>query len=136
MKPDLICVPPDIVPQVWPFVSGLMWVAVKKGGLSSFAPIQDDVLNGRSLLWIAWGGDTTKVEAAGISQITETEWRKVCTIVAVAGKQMERWLSLLGQIESYAKQEGCTGMRIMGRRGWEKVLPDYHVKRIVIEKVL
>ena len=133
---QLICVPPEMTKDIWPFVSGLIYVAMKKGGLSAFAPIQESVLEGRSLLWIAWGGDDRKVEAAAITSIAATEWRKVCEVVACAGKGMERWISLLSQIEDYAKTEGCSAMRIIGRRGWIDQLPAYHLKRVVLEKVL
>ena len=49
---------------------------------------------------------------------------------------MSRWLGLLGKIEEFARAEGCKSTRIMGRKGWARVLPSYQVKRIVLEKDL
>ncbi len=40
------------------------------------------------------------------------------------------------QIEAYARAEHCATMQAEGRMGWAKMLPEYAVKRVVIEKRL
>ena len=129
---ELVCVDPAKVWQLWPRVSGLIHVAMKRGDFSSFADVQDDVLAGRSLLWLAWDG--ADISAAAITQLVVTEWRKVCVIVACGGAEMARWVNLIDGIEQFAKAEGCKAIRIIGRLGWERVLMKYRVKRIVLEK--
>lgn len=131
---NLICVPPDRLKQVWPKVSGLIHIAMKRGGLGSFASVQDDVLNGDALLWV--GFDGAEVNGACVSQITQTEWRKVCTIIACSGTDMNRWIGLIEQIEGYARGEGCSAMRIIGRLGWQAVLTSYRPHRVVLQKDL
>jgi hypothetical protein len=49
---------------------------------------------------------------------------------------MHAWLPLLEGIESYARASGCAAVRIMGRRGWARVLDGYRTKRIILEKDL
>jgi hypothetical protein len=41
---------------------------------------------------------------------------------------------LLEGLESHAKAEGCAAMRVYGRRGWGKLLKDYRVTRVLLEK--
>ena len=40
------------------------------------------------------------------------------------------------EIEAYAKAEGCACVRIYGRKGWARVLKDYQVEQIVLERQL
>lgn len=130
----LVCVNPADIKTVWPKVKPMIFLAMKRGDFGAFTPIEDDLFSGDALLWLAHDGK--EIVAACISQISETEWRKVCTIVACAGTNMNRWLGLLEQIEAYAKAEGCSASRIIGRDGWSAVLPAYRHHRVILEKDL
>ena len=102
-----MCIPPDKVALVWPHVRGLIYAAIERGGLSSFRPIEERVLSGDALLWLAVAcegtprdtaahedgcdnpdpherpdEDGTCVQAAAVTELQRTEWRKVCVIVA------------------------------------------------------
>jgi hypothetical protein len=189
----LVCVPPDKVALAWPPVRGLIFAAMKRGDLSSFGPVEDSVLRGDALLWLALScedGDGVRIDAAAVTELYRTEWRKVCVVVAcgapsrlrasrrlraperlrapgrlrasgrlrpssraaaspaaasraVASRadasratDMRRWIRLLEGIEDFARAEGCEATRIMGRRGWARVLTSYQTKRIVLEKDL
>jgi hypothetical protein len=61
---------------------------------------------------------------------------KLCTIVACGGHGFERFGGLIGGLERFARAEGCARVRICGRRGWARRLPDYFVKRVILEKEL
>lgn len=141
---ELICIPPDCVHLVWPRVAGLIEAAMRRGDLSSFAAVAAAVGAGRAQLWVAVARPD-EIAAAAVTELHQTEWRKVCCIVACGAHQRvharlrrhegkERWLHLLAPIEDFARAEGCDAMRIMGRKGWARVLPDYKVNRIVLEK--
>jgi hypothetical protein len=173
----LVCVPPDKVALVWPPVRSLIFAAMKRGELSSFRPVEDSVLRGDALLWLALScedGDGVRIDAAAVTELHRTEWRKVCVVVAggapsrvrasgrlrapgrlraqgrlrpssraVASRAdasratgMRRWIGLLERIEEFARAEGCEATRIIGRKGWARVLTSYQTKRIVLEKDL
>jgi hypothetical protein len=167
----LVCVPPDKVALVWPPVRSLIFAAMKRGELSSFRPVEDSVLRGDALLWLALScedGDRVRIDAAAVTELHRTEWRKVCVVVAcgapsrvrasgrlraqgrlrpssraVASRAdasratgMRRWIGLLERIEEFARAEGCEATRIIGRKGWARVLTSYQMKRIVLEKDL
>jgi hypothetical protein len=107
---------------------------MRRGGLGAFEPVEASVLAGAALLWLAWDGE--RIQAAAVTELHETEWRKVCVIVACSGAAMRDWLPLLDGIEAYARAARCAGVRIMGRKGWARVLPSYNAKRIILEKDL
>lgn len=129
MSVDLICVDPKEVDQVWPYAGGMIKAAIERTGLSDFADIEKDVFSGDQLLWLII---SDKIEAAGTTQLSGG----VCTITACSGHLMERWVSLHKRIEKYAKDEGCSAVRIYGRKGWERVLDGYKVEHVVLEKAL
>ncbi len=131
---NLICVNPADVERTWPFVSSMMYVAMKRGDFSSFKVVERAVLDGKMLLWLVH--QDKKIAAAVITQITSTEWRKVLSIVACSGKDMDEWLPLITDIEKFAGSEGCHAVRIIGRHGWERKLPQYRPTRVVLERVL
>jgi hypothetical protein len=147
VTPQLVCVPPDRVAAAWPHVRALIPAAMKRGGLSSFRPVEASVLAGDALLWLAWDPGAARITAAAVTELHATEWRRVCVIVACGGASgrlrassramgMRAWLPLLEGIEAYARATGCAAVRIMGRKGWIRLLGDYRVKRIVLEKDL
>lgn len=128
---QLICVDPQRVNEFWPHVGGMIRVAIEATGLGEFEPIEREVLDGKQLLWLAWNG--THVEAAATTQLVKPG---VCVLTACSGHQRERWLPLFAKIEQYARDEGCSTMRIYGRKGWERVLDGYRVEHVVLEKNL
>ncbi len=98
-----------------------------------------------------------EIVAAAVTELQQTERCKFCIVVACGGSSheehqgvdarlrglcrerpggMARWLHLLTPIENWARAEGCDAMRIMGRRGWSRVLPAYRLTRVVLEKEL
>lgn len=127
--PRLICVDPARVAEFWPFAGPLIRAAIERTGLSEFEDIEKQVLAGEQLLWLAW---SEQIEAAATTHLS----RNVCTLTACSGHQRERWLSLFGAIEQYAKNEGAKIMRIYGRKGWQRVLDGYHVEHVILEKDL
>jgi hypothetical protein len=165
----LVCVDPARAHEVWPYVRDLILAAMKRGDLGSFRPVEDNVLRGDALLWLAIAreehqdvdehqgvharlrglllrglcrerpdGDGRRIAAAAVTALHETEWRKVCVVVACGARPREGrgWLALLDGIENYARKAGCSAVRIMGRKGWARVLTSYRAKRIILERDL
>lgn len=102
--------------------------------MGTFSTLERDVLSGGALVWLAY--NEPKIESAAVTQIEHTECSRVCTIAACGGDDYENWIHLIGDIETYAAEENCDAVRIIGRQGWGRVLPDYKVSRVVLEKKL
>lgn len=127
---ELVCVPPDMNEKVWPLAKDLIRSAIERTKLSSFEDIEDAILAGRQLLWLAWNGEA--IEAAASTSID----RDVLVVVACGGSQRDNWLGLLSQIEDYAKSQGCRCVRIYGRKGWARALPAYRNRFVILERPL
>lgn len=128
----LICVAPTKVHEFWPHIAKLLREACRRTTLNAFGDIAADVLSGRSLLWFAWNGNA--IEAAATTVLINSDIGKVCIITACGGSGMKRWLPLLDGIEAYARDEGCTRVRIYGRKGWLRVLDGYREKHVIMDK--
>jgi hypothetical protein len=131
---QLVCIDPAHIRGVWPLVAPRLKQAIARTGLSGFATIERDILDGISLLWVAWNGST--IEAVASTSLQQTEVGKICVITACAGAGMTRWLSLIRGIEAYAEAEGCGCVRIFGRKGWARVLDGYKETHAIIDKRL
>ena len=68
---EAMCIPPDKVALVWPHIRGLIHAAIERGGLSSFRPIEDRVLSGDALLWLAVAreGKLAKQPRTGVTTV-------------------------------------------------------------------
>lgn len=128
-----VCVNPATVAAVWPQVSLLIRSAVERGRMTDFECVERDVLSGDALLWLA--SQDHEIYGAAVTQLQKANGRKFCAIVACGGSNLDLWLSLIVDLETYARNEGCEAMMIFGREGWKRKL-DYTVSAVVLEKEL
>jgi hypothetical protein len=129
-----LCIPPDRIAQVWPLARPLILAAMQRGGISDFAEIESAVLAGTNLLWLALDDHT--IHAAAVTALHRVNGDTLCTIVACGGRDHARWLALKSTLEDFARAEGCRAIRLLGRRGWARLLPDYQTTRILMQKEL
>ncbi len=129
-----VCVDPALVHLVWPRVSHWIKAALERGDMGTFGSVESDVLAARALLWVVW--NDPDLEGAAVTQVGKTESSKVCTIVACGGGGMRTWVHLIGTLEDYARDQGCDCVRIVGRKGWQRVLQDYATAKVILEKRL
>ena len=132
--PELVCVDPKRVNDVWPLARELIRSAIDYTELNDFSDIETDVLYGDQLLWLAY--ENKSIEAAATTQIIKVRNQKVLILTACAGHDRGRWLPLFEKIEQFGRDEGCKRCRIYGRKGWERVLNGYRVEHVILEKVL
>lgn len=124
------CIDPQMVGRVWPRVDNYIRQAIAQGGVGSdFNAIVDDIIQGRALLWIGFDQDNNMIVSAGVTQVGNG----VCELIAYGGRREDH---LLQTIEDYARAEGCKRIRILGRKGWIRVLKNYHQPYIVLERQL
>jgi hypothetical protein len=132
--PALICIDPAHVLEVWPLARPFILAAMHRAAISDFADVESAVLAGTSLLWLAV--EETNIHAAAITALHRVNGDRLCTIVACGGRGRARWLALKSVLEDFARAEGCRAIRILGRRGWARLLSDYATTRILMEKEL
>lgn len=56
-------------------------------------------------------------------------------LILLAGGS-DNWSSLMVQLEEIARSNGCNEIEITGRKGWQRVLPDYEFSHITLRKSL
>ena len=122
-----VCVDPKRINEAWPHFRAGIKVAIDRVGITPFESIERDVLNGHKLLWLAY--EDPVIHAAAVTQI----WDDVCEIVACAGKDLKKFIPRIKDLEDYARSENCRAMRLVGRKGWTRVLKQYDTKAIILE---
>ena len=94
--------------------------------------IKESLLRAEMQLWTSLEG--TQIKSICITQIKIHPKYKFLEIIIHAG-QLES-VDHLKQIEFWAKSQGCTKIKLTGRRGWKRALPDYKEKLVKLEKEL
>jgi len=131
---SLHCIPPQLAREIWPLVRDKLYSAVRRTDLSHTVDIERDVLHGDGVLWVICADG--EIQAAGVARLERTDKHLVCLITALGGSNMDSWFSLFSEVEAWAKAEGAALIRIMGRPGWARVLKNYHVSNVVLERAL
>lgn len=135
MSDILLCVDPAKIDQFWPHVAPLIERAFASGlGDDNPETVKFELVVGDALLWIVWDG--RHLIAAATTKLMQTPTKKLCVVTSCAGKELKRFLPYLHDLEKYAMDEGCDVMRVMGRRGWQRVLYGYHEPWVCLEKEL
>ena len=91
--------------------------ALDNGSQWTIDEIRDRLMDGRMQLW-TYG--EFEHQAILVTRMTDH-----CLLLALSGYDMPRWIHHLALVEGFARQMGCTEMRIHGRRGWSRVLDGY-----------
>lgn len=131
---QLLAVDPPLVAGVWPHARAMVKRAIDRTALCNFDHVEREVLSGLQQLWLGWDG--TAIKVAAVTQLVMLGDHKICVLVACGGSGRQEWLPLIAGLEQFARNEGCRAMRIIGRKGWSRVLEDYPVKYVVMEKEL
>ena len=129
-----VCCDPKIVKDVWPKVAHFVRQAIERTDLGRFDKLEEDLLAGNALLWLAV--TESEIHAAAITQLIVTERSSVCAIRACGGNGVNNWISLIGMIENYARNERCDCVRLVGRKGWARMLKDYRADMVIMERRL
>lgn len=85
-----------------------------------------------------WGAhDDGRVLGIWITRIENVGSRKRGLLWIAAGSPLEVGLKLYHEFtEPWLKQQGCEYVQIVGRKGWQRVLPEYREAGVILEKVL
>lgn len=82
------------------------------GGTHTAEDVLNGILNGHLVLWAT-------CECCAVTEIEFYPRRKNCHIF-LAGGNLKALSELLGQIEKYAREMGCSAVTLTGRKGWAR----------------
>ena len=98
----------------------------------------DDVLDAakkaESQLWGYYDGTFRGVVATQIRNSRKGAMLLVWVCYGIDAKGL--LASCYAEIENWAREKGCKRVQIVGREGWERVLPGFKRKAVVLEKRL
>jgi hypothetical protein len=111
---------PEQVPQIWPHVKDYIESSLIDNGHICLQDVYDNLLLNNYQLWTPVSMD---VQAAIVTTIQDVRGTAICTILCCGGKNMKNWMSLaFGEIENWARDEGCKLLKVYGRKGWARLL--------------
>lgn len=93
------------------------------GGTHTFEDVAERILDGRLQLWPADRG-------CAVTELVCFPQKKTLHVF-LAGGEMDQIIDMIDSAVAWGKQQGCTGMTIAGRRGWERVLAKYGYKPVM-----
>ena len=115
------------VPLYWHRIEGLLKPVMRRPEVDNTLEDVEKFLRAGSMQ--AWHVDWKTVVITAIQPFgadPQRPTKRVCQIVYCAGEDMETWLEpVVAQLKTWAGSMGCEVLRISGRRGWQRVLPDF-----------
>ena len=115
-KSKVVCYTADQIPHVWEEVKPHIQKALDRGSRYGIEDIRRGLCRGKMQLWV-WQSD--KIDAALVTTI-QTKEVKFCLYLALGGSKMSEWKYYMSFVEDWAREQGCTEMRVYGRSGWAK----------------
>ena len=112
---------PRDIADAWPLAYPLIATVCRRPS-STWEPrsVLVSVLKGEAMLWLAMG--EKGCEAVLMTRILDIKGEKLFHIDLFIAEKMARVIQHFDAIKQWAKQQGCTRIRLMGRRGWERRL--------------
>lgn len=111
----------------WDRAAPLIQQAVDRQDTHGLEDVKAEVDAGRAQLWCG-------TESALITEIAVYPRRKICRVWMAAGNMTELVHEMLPNVEAWAVEKGCSGMEVIGRHGWVRVLNDYHQPHTILAK--
>ena len=131
---ELVCVDPKRVHEIWPHVSAAAESGLPPHRAQRLCGYRSRHSRRAQPAVAGLAANGPPIEAAAATILINSDVGKVCIITVCGGRDMTRWLPLIAGIEAYAKREGCSRVRIFGRKGWLRVLDGYRAKHVVADK--
>lgn len=129
-------IPPNDLPKVWDQVAGLVEKACEysQGQFSPLA-IVDGVLDGSyTLIGFGDGDDISSIAVLTVSQFPTG--LRICELLLASGEQLKDWIEFEELVGAYAKGQGCTRFRMIGRPGLQRMLSHWKRSAVVLEREL
>lgn len=118
--------------QVWPTVEPVLRRATARtrGRVSTEALLRR-VEDGAMQLWVS-----VPPTAACLTEVIDYPHARWCRVVFAAGDARALIRTGIALVEAWARAQGCAGVEIEGRAGWERALPGYARDDVILRKEL
>lgn len=90
--------------------------------------VEQEIRSRRASLW-------PLENSAGVTQVQDRPNGRIL-LIWMAGGDLDELLHYLPAMETYARVQGCDAIEVNGRAGWERVLPGFTRKSVVLTREL
>lgn len=126
---------PKTLSELWPHALPHLKRFAEETLLIDPEQLYKDILENQKQLWMF--EDDGKVILAVVTEIWRAQLGQICTIKIAAGTCGHDVLrGVCDEIENWARNEGCVGIEICGRKGWSRVLDGFKQTGVILEKDL
>lgn len=126
---------PEAACQLWPTAAKLLEKTPEfSPGKFAVEDLLTSIEHNVAQLWLV--NNEHEYTLAVVTQLIQYSRGMTLRILLTGGKDIREALSLLGDIEKWAIQQGCIGVELAGRLGWIKLLEDYDTRAVLLYKDL
>lgn len=122
------------IEEWWPLLED--WVSEfceRSNGSYTLPYVFESVKKGDMQTWVVMFEHV--IYSVILTEVRQTEIMEFI-IIFCKGEEMEKWLYLLDNLESYGREMGCKKSVVVGRDGWIRKLKDYKRTHVILEKFL
>ena len=126
--------PPQTIPTLWPSLKAKLKPAIDRmRGLVTERVTLERLASGERQCWVAYSG--TELKAAIVTRILTAEGgQRLLEAVLGGGDDRRLWQRpIVERLKRFMEEERCEAFRIIGRKGWERVYPEFKPEQIVLE---
>lgn len=120
----------EMLDDLWLVVEGWLRRAVKVAkGTWQVEDIKKSIEDGHVVLWMVLEEDTLTPVACFTTRIAQMPRARGLAIDWVGGRRMSEWLpDLSNLLDNYARDNDCSYIEGMGRKGWSRALTMFGYK--------
>lgn len=137
MAADLfpMLVAPERVDDVWPKVAPQIAKYLRAGRLTE-GDVKGFVKAGKWQLWIGWTPDYDARLVCTTDVFEYPGGTKILRFNGLGGADLADAKDCFNLILEWGRHNGCSTAEIWGRKGFERVFPDWEPKQVLLEKSL
>ncbi len=120
---------PEHVSDTWPYIREYARKVLSyTGGRKTEMKFLQELVSGQVHLWVAY--DEERVCGFCTTRFTDYDSIRMLTGDLLAGEDFQEWKDPLNEaLVFFAKGNGCDGIELTGRMGWERMLKDLGWKK-------
>lgn len=126
--------PPAAIEPLWPSLRQKLLPAIERSrGLLSEQNTLEKLTAFQWQCWVAYHG--TDLKAAIVTRImTAPSGLRLLDAVLAGGEDRKIWQRpIVERLKQFMRDEKCQTFQLLGRRGWERVYPEFKVEQIIME---
>lgn len=120
----------DLSGETWALISDLLARVIERDTETDLDSVLEEIQSGDSQLWCLCDPDDDLVGVV-VTKVLGFKTGHQCLLVhltaTVRGTRIEPecWRAVLAHLEGVGRMLGCDSLRVYGRKGWAKILPNF-----------